>query len=139
MIKRTFFSFSVLGLAVHGVAWACSCAMITSSPEELFQDNNVVFYGEVLSVVEPISLGCSGVQSSADPIDVQFEVIEGYKGADDGETLKFTTARGGASCGVAFEEGETWLIYTSSDNLNLCDPSVRVEDDDADLDVLREL
>ena len=123
----------------HGVAWACSCAMSDDPPEVLFENYEVVFYGEIVSVQEPVPLGCSGTVSSADPVQVRIDVLEGFKGAEGGEELEFTTARDGSSCGIAFEVGEAWLIYANTGRLGLCDPTEQMNADDPDLDVLRAL
>jgi len=137
--KRMITSFLVLEIAVHGVAWACSCAQDMRTPEERFHDNDVVFYGEVLSVREPLASGCGGTVSTADPMNVRFEVAEGFKGAEAGDEIQLQTAREDASCGVDFQEGEVWLIYTSDEWLGLCDPIAQLADDDPELDALRGL
>lgn len=127
--------FIALELAVHGIAWACSCAEPGSVAEEAAASDLVVF-GEVVSVREP-GLGCS--QSSADPVQVRIDVLEGFVGAAAGDEVEVETAREGASCGVGFEEGQTWLVYAQGGSASLCSRTRRAEAGDPELVELADL
>ncbi|MBX2798163.1 MAG: hypothetical protein KTR31_10850 [Myxococcales bacterium] len=123
-----------LPLVLHGVAWACSCLEPGSVADEAAASDLVVF-GEVLSVTEPPFSGCTGT-SSADPMTVRIEVLEGFVGADAGDVIAVTTNRDGASCGVSFGEGETWLVYAVNDSVSLCSRTRAAGADDEELQQL---
>lgn len=110
LIAQTFMSLA---------AWACSCAPVTDTPTELLDANDRVFVGEVISGPRG---GCGMAQSSGAQVRFTLEVTEAFKGVEAGEDVVLSTARGGPSCGAGFEVGDSWLIYTSSDEYSLCSP-----------------
>jgi hypothetical protein len=119
-------------------AYACSCA--TVSLEKQIKTSDVVFSGEVESVepgarspgVFPPSLG-----------RVNFSVKESWKGVS-GETVEVYGHGPGASCGIDFDEGESYLVYAyrSGDDgrgslqTGLCDATKQLEHADGDLRLL---
>lgn len=136
MILRSLSLFLALEIGMHGVAWACSCAA-PDSVEASFTDSDLVVLAEVLSVREPLSLGCT--VSSADPMSVRLEVIEGFAGAEAGDVVTVTTARDGASCGVSFRAGESWVVYARDGQVGVCGRTRLATADDPELDVLADL
>jgi len=124
-------AFVGLQLAYSGVVWACSCAQdpLLTDPMGTADAAERVFIGEVVKVGEARSAGCGGTISSADPVEIEFEVIDAIKGVDDGEELTLVTARSGSSCGVETAEGEVWLLALEegSDSLGLCGPGGRLD------------
>ena len=133
ILRTAALSIGLVGLT-HGIAWACSCASVGELPGELTEDDLVVF-AEVVSVQAPFT-GC--VMSSADEMTVQLDVIEGFHGASDGERITVTTARSGASCGVAFEAGETWLVHAFDGHVSLCGGSLQLNEGDEQLELIAE-
>jgi hypothetical protein len=94
-------------LAMNTVpALACSC-VLPGPPDAELARSTAVFSGKVVNRDEPGGL----VVSSADPVEVTFEVYAVWKGPLF-STITVTTARSGASCGYAFEKGEEYLVYT---------------------------
>jgi hypothetical protein len=117
-------------------AHACSC-VIPGPPEDELARSAAVFSGRVSNRDEPGFL----VASSADPVQVTFEVYAVWKGPLY-DTITITTARSGASCGYAFEEGEEYLVYAhgSANSLavSLCSRTQLLEGADEDLVALGE-
>jgi hypothetical protein len=98
---------------------------------------DLVVWGEVLTVRDPL-LGCFS-NTSMDPVNVRIEVIEGFAGAEAGDVVTVQTPSSGASCGVDFQPGDTWLIFAMKDgNVSLCGPSRETGEDDSTLVELRE-
>ena len=127
-----------LVLGTHGVAWACSCAE-PPPVADAAAASDLVVYAEVTQR-SVVSSGCNGTISSADPVEVELEVIEGFVGADAGDTVMVETVRDGASCGVGFAEGERWLVYAEDGQTSLCSRTRLLEgDDDPELEELAEL
>ncbi len=96
-------------------AHACSC-VLPGPPEAELARSVAVFSGRVVKRDAPVGL----VVSSADPVEVTFEVYSVWKGPAY-STITVTTARSGASCGYAFEKGEEYLVYAdgSADSLTV--------------------
>lgn len=132
-------TFVALNLGWSGIVWACSCALPETATEKL-DASNAVFLGTVESS-RPI--GCHFfVQSSMDQTKTKFTVTEGFKSASDGETVEILHATEGASCGVEFNEGESWLIFAREDGdggltTGLCDGNGLEADAADDLTELR--
>lgn len=101
----------VLAAGPHaGEAHACSCAG-TGSTEEALRRSTVVFSGEVVEVEEPS-------MEQVEPADpempllgpVTFHVKAAWKGVS-GESMVVHGQGPGASCGLDFERGETYLVF----------------------------
>jgi hypothetical protein len=115
MIRRFFILLQVLILGVLPIAglmlmpaitYACSCAGPSSVNEEL-QRQTVVFSGKVVTITNPNN---GLTRSSADPLNITFEVYDAWKG-DVGKKLILHTAMSGASCGFDFTPNEEYLVY----------------------------
>jgi hypothetical protein len=117
-------------------AHACSC-VIPGAPDVELARSTAVFSGRVVARDEPGGL----IVSSADPVEVTFEVYAVWKGPAY-STITITTARSGASCGYVFEEGEQYLVYAdgSADNLtvSMCSRTQPLEWAEEDLAALGE-
>ncbi|MEH7379617.1 hypothetical protein V7138_03915 [Bacillus sp. JJ1533] len=92
-------------------ASACSCAQPESVKDELNR-KTAVFSGKVIDLVDENKF--SYTQSSADPIQVLFEVNESWKGPNTSQII-VSTARSGASCGFEFEVNREYLVYAYGD------------------------
>lgn len=88
-------------------ALACSCAQPESVKGELNR-KTAVFSGKVVELVDDNKF--SYIKSSADPIEVLFEVNESWKGTNTSQVI-VKTARSGASCGYEFELNKEYLVY----------------------------
>jgi hypothetical protein len=105
----------VICLAVIGVpfvvkptkAVACSCAPPPAVSEELAR-KTAIFSGKVTAVTPPKK---KPVMSSADPVKIDFEVTEVWKG-NVAKTTAVYTAQSSASCGYqGFTEGKEYIVY----------------------------
>ncbi|MFC7149540.1 hypothetical protein [Cohnella cellulosilytica] len=108
-------TFVAGAIAVPGKAYACSCAPTPSVEEELSR-KTAVFSGTVTKVVKPEN---KEINSSADPVEVTFDVEKVWKGDLDKQT-KVYTAVGEESCGyVNFVQGAKYIVsaYGSSERL----------------------
>ncbi|CAM2903118.1 hypothetical protein PASE110613_06865 [Paenibacillus sediminis] len=113
---------------------ACSCAVSPSVSGE-FQMQTAVFSGKVVSIALPNTV----MKSTADPIQVNFEVFEVWKG-DVGRKISITTARDSASCGFDFVEGQQYLVYAGGEpnhpQVLLCGRTIELSAAEEDLHIL---
>lgn len=97
-------------------AYACSCAP-PPEPRVALESATSVFSGMAVDVKEESS---PGITRRA----VTFDVISSWKGASQAQLVVYT-AMDSAMCGVDFEVGKRYLVYTSGDEANpntgLCD------------------
>lgn len=130
-------SLSVLWfLANMEQGFACSCAPPDSPSEELAR-SAAVFSGKVIDIREYNDPNSTTI-SSTDPTTVKFEVETVWKGPAY-ETMHFTTARSGASCGFTFVEGEDYIVYShGGSTVSLCSRTALLKSAQADLGELGE-
>ncbi len=118
LVTRTLATFLFLQTTWSALAWACSCVQLAGDGVTLMEDYDEVFLGEAGRTRK--ELGNCG--SSMREGTTRFEVIEGFKGVEDGDTLSVDHVIMGASCGVEFEPGEVYLVYAYDGRTNLCAP-----------------
>ncbi|WP_420642798.1 hypothetical protein [Candidatus Leptofilum sp.] len=87
--------------------YACTCAPPGSPAEEL-ERATAVFAGKVTQIDAPQGL----LKSSADPVQITFQVSEVWKGSVRATQLA-KTVRSDASCGYSFAIGQEYLVYAS--------------------------
>jgi hypothetical protein len=86
-------------------AFACSCRP-PGPPAEALASATAVFSGRVTAVSGAVDSGGS------DPVQATFAVTRVWKGADQ-PTVVVATPASSASCGVAFAQGQEYLVYAS--------------------------
>ncbi|MEK4044762.1 hypothetical protein NSU18_13955 [Paenibacillus sp. FSL H8-0048] len=91
------------------VTYACSC-VVSPPPMEAMEKSAAVFEGTVVSIKEKFKL----MQSSADPVQVTFQVGVRWKG-EVGEQVTVTTAQAEESCGFQFTKGERYIVYAGGE------------------------
>lgn len=107
---------AALLLAAPTPALACSCAP-PQTPAQLLSGSTMVFSGVVTSGPGLLS-GCSGSGVT------RVEVVEGFKGAENGATVHLeTSTMTGGGCGLTLPRGTRLLFFTSG-HLNLCTPTL---------------
>lgn len=129
LLRRVAWTFLVTQTIASGVAWACKCRGDGYSPEDQLAANAQVFVGNAISGP---SGGCGG-----EPVVYTLTVTEAFKGVELGEEVAITTEADGASCGVEFEVGEAWLVYTEDGTYGLCDPGGPAAARSDDIEALR--
>lgn len=112
-------------------ARACSCAGSFSAEEEL-RNSDAVFWGEALSVEEQAS-----TSRSFPPLmgPVTFDVKKSWKGVSREQVIVHGQGNE-ASCGLDFDEGETYLVFayrvgkgeSGPLETGLCTPTVALSD-----------
>ena len=127
MPARVLVALGAVSAVEHAVAWACSCVQITDVVETAAQYAQV-FVGEVKHA------GVGGCDGRA---RTRFEVVEAFKGVEEGETVKVEHAVDGAACGLLFDDGEQYLVFASRGETNLCAPGGQVQDVQDWIDDLR--
>lgn len=105
MILCALLIFMTLLTVRPQVTYACSC-IAPAPPLEAMENSDAVFEGTVISIQKPSSL----IQSSADPVQVTFQVGSRWKG-DPGDQVTLSTARSSESCGFEFTKGERYMVY----------------------------
>ena len=112
--------FLMLGLwqgATPRGAYACSCAE-PPEPRDALERSSTVFSGMVVDV------STEGAEGSAMRRAVKFDVISAWKGVDKAQMTVYT-AMDSAACGIDFEVGKRYLVYTydseGNPNTGLCD------------------
>jgi hypothetical protein len=88
-----------------GTAAACSCS-VPPAPQ-VYESASAVFVGRVASLTR---LPDRGGTSWQDAYAVEFAVSDWFKGPG-GDRVVVVTGSGGGDCGVAFEVGQTCLVY----------------------------
>lgn len=83
-------------------AWACSC-LPPGSPAQERDRAAAVFVGRVEQIDAPANPG-------GEPVQVTFTTLGVWKG-DVGASTVVQTAFDSAACGVAFEQGQEYLVY----------------------------
>lgn len=96
-----FVVVTVVALALHTPAEACSCLRPEGPSEELAKFD-AVFEGKV------VSIGDEGMNRR-----VELAVARAWKGIES-PTVTVTTANNSAACGFAFAEGESYLLYADA-------------------------
>ena len=93
-------------------SYACKCT-VAGSPSEELAKSGMVFQGQVVSISE-LAPG-AGTPTSAGQLNIEFDVETVWKGSV-AQSVNLMTNRDTASCGVSFEEGVTYVIYSESDS-----------------------
>lgn len=88
-------------------AYACSCTPAREATH--YAGAGAVFVGTLLGRVEP---QVRGATSSGDRVTLRFRVSRVYKGSVHG-VQEVTTARSGASCGIAISGAEPLLVFAN--------------------------
>lgn len=120
-MKRTFF----IMLAIIGTltAHACKCRLMTFSEEIAYADQ--IFVGTVLK------------KTTADKAYYMFSISQLFKG-DKIDTLTIKTGFGGPECGMRFEVGKTYLVYSHNKQTTWCRRNA-LSNDNADINKLKYL
>ncbi|MFE1625191.1 hypothetical protein ACFLFF_00430 [Brevibacillus reuszeri] len=101
--------------------YACSCAAPAPVKEALAQAD-AVFAGKVTEIVKPRP-NVLGVISSADPVDVTFDVSQIWKGIET-KRVTIVTALSSASCGFAFDMGKEYIVYSYKNQDNFLETNI---------------
>ena len=145
-------SVTLVSLALLvGVPWflgnpervhACKCAQ-PGTPSEELEKFPAVFAGRVVSVSHSYDPDAASV-SPEDRTTVGFEVSAVWKGTVH-ETMYVTTPPTGGSCGVAFIEGEEYIVYGYDSDyddggytVGICSRTALLDQAQADIDALGE-
>ncbi|CAH2465458.1 hypothetical protein IIQ_00782 [Bacillus cereus VD118] len=89
---------SVTSFILPEKSYACDCAKFT--PEDAFQNNDVVFEGKVIDVRSEEGVGTK----------VLFEVKKIWKGTSSSQIIIYTSF---GSCTFRFAEGGEYLVFSS--------------------------
>ena len=101
-----------LFLAYPEPAYACKC-VVPGSPSEEMAKFAMVFQGRVISVHE-LDRG-DATQADGGELSVEFGVETVWKG-NVGRSINLTTQRDTAACGIAFVEGDTYVVYAGDES-----------------------
>ena len=110
--------FVIAGYLHAPNAFACSCLSLGPAMTSFFS-SDTIFSGRVLDIKNPEAQ--NGIMSSADPVQVTFDVFKSYKGLR-GNNVVVTTTLSDDSCGYDFKNGQEYLVYankSSGDNLSV--------------------
>lgn len=88
-------------------SYACSCIEPGTAVEEL-ERSDFVFSGKVIEIRDPKADAAE--KSSADLLELHFDVSHTWKGVDETEILIYTE-RDSASCGFNFTIDNEYLVY----------------------------
>ncbi|MEK7324929.1 MAG: hypothetical protein AAB217_06690, partial [Chloroflexota bacterium] len=119
-ILRHLFRLLAIGILLASLlaqprpASACSC-IPPDPPPVAFTNAHAVFVGSVTAINDPAWLARTFpflpiVYSSADPVAVNFQVSDSWKGVTT-TTVVIRTAVSGASCGYTFNVGRQYVVY----------------------------
>ena len=129
-------------LGTLGSVYACKCA-VPGSPSEELEKFDAVFAGTVVSIDHSFDPRVTPYKSG-DRTTVGFDVSMVWKGAVHERTYISTPPTGG-SCGFAFSESESYIVYASVSALgddgyraSICSRTADLEHARADLEALGE-
>lgn len=96
------------------IATACDCSPI--SHQTMLEKSDITFEGKVISLLK------SDPSVDRRGIAAIFTVLRAWKGIEAGQSISIQTSDSGASCGVPFEMGKTYLVHayrsvTDTDNI----------------------
>ncbi|MCR2822955.1 hypothetical protein [Lederbergia panacisoli] len=132
MITFLFFTISPIK------SLACSCIPVGTVQEEVDRSTDV-FSGKVVEIVD--SNKNKKNQSSADLLEVKFEVDKSWKGSNQSELIVYTE-RDSASCGFEFSLNEEYIVYANEVDgqlrVNLCSRTAQLTAATEDLNELGE-
>jgi hypothetical protein len=131
---------SVLWLSWSSPASACSCIESGPACQGVWQAP-VVFLGRVSSIAD-VQGQEQNPPSFLRSRRVTFEVLESFRGNPRVSADVFT-GRGGGDCGFAFQSGQTYVVYASTQpegggsvlTTGICSPTRAVSNPDEDEDV----
>ncbi len=125
-----------------GSAYACKCA-VPGSPSEELEKSDAVFAGTVVSIDHSFDPRVTPYKPG-DRTTVGFDVSMVWKGAVHERTY-ITTPPTGGSCGLAFSEGEPYIVYASAGasgdagyQASTCSRTALLQHAQADLEALGE-
>lgn len=118
--------FQLLFTAVPTPSYACDC-VYPKPPKEAMADAGAVYAGKVLKV-----------EKLKEHFKVTFAVDTAWKGVASAETSVLTAIGGQASCGIDFEKGREYLVYTNQTpdgqmHASLCSRTKELQQADDDL------
>lgn len=121
-------------LGGNEVMRACSCLQ-PPAPSVAAEESDLVFSGRVLSI------------EKSDPtdffsfLDVEFEVIEAFKGTEESSRVRILTGPDSAVCGYRFEHGNSYLVYARGGGreywTGICDRTQSLDRAGSDIRTLR--
>ena len=119
-------------------SYACSCVPPSMAEEEL-NKSNFVFSGKVIDIHDPNKDAFE--QSSADLLEVRFEVFNTWKGVNETQVIVHSE-RDSASCGFEFNLNDDYLVYGNEQDgqkkVNLCSRTTLLAGASTDLAALGE-
>lgn len=128
MPLRVLLALGTVTALQQAAAWACSCLAVTDVVAAA-DDYDEVFVGEVRGT------GGGGCDSRT---VTRFEVVEAFKGVDDGDRVAVEHSVQGSACGLTYDKGELYLVFARGGETGLCDPGGLAGDASREIDELRE-
>lgn len=115
------FTVSTFLFAIPSSGYACSC--VPQAPvQEALNQAEAVFAGKVIKIVQP-KPDAQGVISTADPVQITFEVSQSWKGVSFKE-VTIRTALDSASCGFFFEADKEYIVYSYKNGDNVLETNI---------------
>jgi hypothetical protein len=93
----------------HIQLMACSCTFYKKLDFRQLNSYDVIVRGKVLSVIK---------NEKDWENTVKIQVLRTFKGTEKKDTILFKTGFDGASCGLDFKKGQTWLIYGNNTDIS---------------------
>ncbi|CAM3954721.1 hypothetical protein COLU111180_16390 [Cohnella lubricantis] len=118
----------------NGKASACSC--VGGDAKERLERASAVFVGQV------VDRGGRESFEHGDLREYTFRVEQAWKGVSGSPMTVYSYDNGEAACGYTFKEGETYLVFSYSNEegdqlqTNLCSGNVPISEAGADLELL---
>lgn len=120
MKKKLLFAFSLASaVSSYTNTYACTCAPMERYAAESYANSYSIFIGVAGQSVQLDREDFSG----RGMIETTFQVTKAIKGTHS-EQVKVATSRSGASCGISFRRGETFLVMTHKDESGLVTTSL---------------
>ncbi|MBX2827516.1 MAG: hypothetical protein KTR22_05105 [Flavobacteriaceae bacterium] len=104
-------------LFVSTLSYACTCAGLVEIPVlKRLNSTEKVFEGQVTEVTEKNEFS----------LITTFQITRQIKGVRSMEYIQVESSNNGAMCGIRFDVGERWLVFSNSGYTGLCSGNIRL-------------
>jgi len=108
----------VIFFLASSIGYCCSCVDLTGRPVlELINSHEQIFEGIITKIDSENEFY----------LTAEFIIKRNIKGVKSLSKIKVRTLKSEAMCGIYFEKGQNWLIFSNSNQTGLCDGNIKLE------------
>ena len=108
----------IIFFLTSSIGYCCSCVDLTGRPVlELINSHEQIFEGIITEIDSENEFY----------LTAEFVIKRKIKGVESLSKIKVKTLKSGAMCGVYFEKGQKWLIFSNYNQTGLCDGNIKLD------------